>query len=197
MKSCHRIFSPKRFALAGVLVLAACQTSYGDNENSPYFVPAPGTRLILNQPLTIPPDQVAVWLQDGRVLASETVRSYYPHCKLELRQRLPQPQRVEPDEFMVTRVARSLLHSVRAPGPAAEGAFVAVGFGFGLAGSTRVETFVTRLDLGSARQPEVLRMTCGQWGYREDPYNGRYVTIGEVRRALGDIFTLRLAETTR
>ena len=184
MKSCRSL------VLAAALALPACQTSFEGSEDSPYYVVSPGTRLILNQTLTIPAEQVAVWLQDGRVVPADDVRMYYPHCKFELRRRLATTQTVAPDEFVVTRVSRSLLHSVHAP--AVDRLLAGVGFGFNLGGNgPSVQTFATRMDLGSDRQPDVMRLTCGQWGY---PYDGQHVTVNEIRRALGDVFAVRPVE---
>lgn len=184
MKSCLRTL-----LLLTTITLGACQTSYEGDENSPYYAIPPGTRLVLKQPLTIPPEQVSVWLQDGRVIAPNDARVYYPHCKFESRRRLPTPQTVTPDEFVVTRVTRALTHSVRLPDPT-ERLHAAVGIGMNISyDGPSVQTFATRMDLGSDRQPEVLRMTCGQWGY---PYDGVHVTIQEIRAALGTVFELRL-----
>lgn len=195
MKSCRSVL-----LLAGAFALAACQTTYEGNEDSPYYVVPPGTPLLLNQPLTIPPEQVSVWLQDGRVIDANDARMYYPHCKFEVRERMPTAQTVTPDEFIVTRVTRSLMHSVRAPDPSERMvARIGVGFGFGAGinmgtNGPSVQTFATRMNLGSDRQPNVMRLTCGHWDY---PYDGRHLTISEIRNALGGVFDLRLAQPGR
>ena len=191
MRSCRSVL-----LLAGAFALAACQTSYEGNEDSPYYVVPPGTPLLLKQPLTIPPEQVSVWLQDGRVVDANDARMYYPHCKFEVRERMPTAQTVAPDEFIVTRVTRSLMHSVRAPEPSARMvARVGVGVGINMgADGPSVQTFATRMNLGSGRQPNVMRLTCGHWDY---PYDGRHLTINEIRHALGDVFDLRLTQAGR
>ena len=182
MKSC-------RSTLLLTLALTACHTTYDGNENSPYYVVPPGSRLALNQTLTIPAEQVGVWLQDGRVIAPNDTRMYYPHCKFESRRRLPTAQTIAPDEFIVTRITRALMHSVRIPA-ASDRLLAAFGFGINIGGDgPSVQTFATRMDLGSDRQPDVMRLTCGQWGY---PYDGRHVTIAEIRGALGILFDLRV-----
>lgn len=187
MRSC-----PRTLLLVVGIALGACQTNYAGNENSPYYVLPPGTRLVLKQTLTIAPEQVAVWLQDGRVIAANDARVYYPHCKLESRRRLSTPQTVAPDEFIVTRVTRALTHSVRLP-DATERLHTALGIGINIGNDgPSVQTFATRMDMGSDRQPHVMRMTCGQWAY---PHDGQHLTIAEIRHALGSIFELRLAET--
>lgn len=188
MRSCRSLL-----VLAAV-ALAACQTTYEGNEDSPYYVVPPGTPLVLKRPLAIPPEQVSVWLQDGRVIDANDARVYYPHCKLEVRERMPTAQTVAPDEFIVTRVTQSLMHSVRAPEPSARMvARVGVGINMGTDGPS-VQTFATRMNLGSGRQPHVMRLTCGHWDY---PYDGRHLTISEIRHALGDVFDLRLAQPGR
>jgi len=53
-----------------------------------------------------------------------------------------------------------------------------------------IQVYVTRLSLKSEKQPEVFRLSCGQWGY---PPQLEHVTIGEMRKALGEILTLTLA----
>lgn len=188
MRSCRSLL-----VLAAV-ALAACQTTYEGNEDSPYYVVPPGTPLVLKRPLAIPPEQVSVWLQDGRVIDANDARVYYPHCKLEVRERMPTAQTVAPDEFIITRVTQSLMHSVRAPEPSARMvARVGVGINMGVDGPS-VQTFATRMNLGSGRQPHVMRLTCGHWDY---PYDGRHLTISEIRHALGDVFDLRLAQPGR
>ena len=185
MKSCR-----SALLLTVTLALAACQTNYDGNEGSPYYMVPPGARIALNQTLTIPPEQVSVWLQDGRVINPNDTRVYYPHCKFESRRRLPTAQVIEPDEFIVTRVTRALMHSVRFPA-ASERLLAAVEFGLNIGhDGPSVQTFATRMNLGSDRQPDVMRVTCGQWGY---PYDGQHVTIAEIRHAFGAIMTLRLA----
>lgn len=185
MKSCRSVL-----LLTATLALAACQTHYDGNEDSPYYTVVPGARLVLNQTLTVPAEQVAVWLQDGRVIAANDARVYYPHCKFELRRRLPTAQTVAPDEFIVTRVTRALMHSVQAP--TTERWLAAIGFGLNIGrDGPSVQTFATRLDLGSARQPDVMRLTCGQWGY---PNEGQHLTVRDIRRAVGEILTLHLPD---
>lgn len=187
----HRLALPLVVGLA----LAACQTTrYEGDESSPYYAPPVGTRVILNRAITIPPEQVSVMLQNGRIVPPGEINTYYPHCKFEVRRRLDVPQTVKPDEFVVTRVERNLLHSVEAGTTLHTRASVGIGIGIGVGGGVNgdgpsVQTYATRMDLRSDTQPDVFRLTCGQWGY---PYDGEHVSVNGMRKALGDVITLRL-----
>lgn len=187
----------RRLPLALVLglVLAACQTSrYEGDESSPYYAPPVGTRVILNREITIPPDQVSVMLQGGQIVRPGEVNTYYPHCKFEVRRRLDVAQTIKPGEFVVTAVRRNLLHSVDSGTQLYARASVGIGMGISVGGGVNgdgpsVQTYATRMDLHSDTQPDVFRLTCGQWGY---PYDGKHVSVDEMRRALGDVITLHL-----
>ncbi|NNG14194.1 MAG: hypothetical protein HKM22_03455 [Gammaproteobacteria bacterium] len=52
------------------------------------------------------------------------------------------------------------------------------------------ENYMTVLYLHSDRQPDVFRMTCQHW---EAPSDAQHLTIKQIRQALGDLFTLKLA----
>lgn len=183
-----------------VLTLVACQTTrYDGDESSPHFAPPAGTRVMLNRELTIPPEQVSVMLQNGQVVRPAEVNTYYPHCKFEVRRRLDVPQTVKPGEFLVTRVERNLLHGVDAGTARYARVSVGIGIGINMGGGVSgdgpsVQTYATRMNLRSDTQPDVFRLTCGQWGY---PYDGEHVSINGMRRALGDIITLRLPPVQR
>lgn len=203
MKSCRREASllPARWApgcemfsrgaiAALALSLCACQSNGPADAGL-----APGARVVLHRSLTIPAEETGVWLQDGRVLTAGEVQRYYPHCRLEVRRRLAQTQTVEPDEFIVTRVSQTLLHTVRATPPGVDPMAVKVGFRFASDGGPSIQTLATLVDLGSNRQPDVMRLSCGQ--LEVPPQYIRHVTLGDIRGALGDVITLRLGDQDR
>jgi hypothetical protein len=57
-----------------------------------------------------------------------------------------------------------------------------------------LQTYSTRMMLRSTRQPGVFRLSCGQTAL---PHEGQHVSINEMRKALGGIFTLELAKKNR
>ena len=52
-------------------------------------------------------------------------------------------------------------------------------------------TYSTTMYLESRIQPDVFRMECKRWDW---PADGKFLSINEMRQALGDYFTLTLAE---
>jgi len=181
-----------RFAISALAVLlSACQTMYDGNEDSPYYLVPVGSTLILHNAVAIPPQRAGVYLQGGQILPLAQVNQYYPHCKFEVRAPREMAQTVTPDEFAIAKSVQEVVHAMRADHIQLARVSVGISIGLGIdGGGPSVQTYATRMDLRSANQPEVFRLTCGQWEY---PPFARHVTIGEMRRALGAVFTLRLA----
>lgn len=179
-------------------LLVACQTSaYEGNENSPFYLVPAGSTVTLTRNLTVPAEQVAVFLQGGEVVASGGINQYYPHCKFELQRRLDKAQTVQPDSFEITKVVQEIGHSVALDG--VQFAEVSVGFGIHISANgdgdgASLQTWSTRMTLRSARQPEVFRLSCGQAAL---PPEGRHVSINEMRKALGGVLTLEVARKNK
>lgn len=188
----------KDFAIAlGVgLLLTGC-VSYEGNESSPYYRVPVGSQLTLHREIEIPPDQVGVFIQDGKLLPSSAgMRNYYPHCKFEINTRRDVTRTVAPDQFEITRtVQEENTHAVGLDTLQFARVSISVGVGIGMRvgditdNGVSITTYATRMYLRSTAQPEARVLSCGQWGY---PPDLEHVTIQEIRRALGDIFTLTL-----
>lgn len=168
-----------------VLAFAGCAVT--PSPDSPHTRVPVGSRLVLTQPLTIPPRAVATYIQDGRALNYGAVDRYYPHCKFELYDLADERRTVAPDTFTVTRVVRDTLE-VQAP-TLQRFAAVAGGFaGFGEDGGAPIALEnQTILYIESSRQPGVYRLTCNYW---DQPFESRHLTINEIRTALGDLIRL-------
>jgi hypothetical protein len=178
--------------LSVVGFLAACQTAaYEGNENSPFYPVPAGSTLTLTRSVTIPADQVAVYLQGGEVVPAGRINQYYPHCKFELIHRRDTGQTVRPDDFEIIRVVQETGHSVALTGLQLAQMSVGIGINVGMdRDGSSLQTYSTRLMLRSARQPQVFRLSCGQAAL---PHEGQHVSINEMRKALGNLFTLELA----
>lgn len=172
-------------------MLSACQT-YAGNENSPYYVVPAGSRLTLQQELTIPPDELSVFIQNGRVLRNAEVQHYYPFCKFELYQKSATQRTVRPDEITITRAMQQRRQT---------GAFTDAGAlhfaRLSLAQDEddgddgQIQSYTTRMNLRSEKQPDIFRLTCAQWAYPGD-IGDRHLTIAEIRRTLEPVFALHL-----
>lgn len=177
-------------------LLAACQTTaYEGNENSPFYLIPVGSTVTLTRNLTIPANQVAVFLQGGDVVASGGTNQYYPHCKFELRRRLDTAQTVQADSFEITKVTQEIGHSVTLDDLQLAGVSIGIGIHAGAdSDGASLQTYSTRMTLRSARQPEVFRLSCGLAAL---PHEGQHVSINEMRKALGNVLTLDVAKKTR
>jgi hypothetical protein len=164
------------------VLLSACQTpaTYEGQEDSPYYVVPAGSRVALNREITIAADQLAVYIQGGRILPRPQLNSYHPYCKFELRDLSPEPRPVAPDDFTVTRVHLNVFYSraayLRLADIDDDG--------------TGIWVYTTIMELQSARQPEVSRLLCEQWNVPPDSY---HVSITEMRRTLDELFSLRIS----
>lgn len=175
-----------------MLFVTACQSWYQGDEESTFFVPPVGSTLTLNRAVTIPEDETSVYLQNGKIMSFRDIDKYYPHCKFELWTRPSTPQNVQAGGFVIKRAVQDITVGARSPGRtmlAAVGIGIVIGQG-GDGDGSPMQTFATHLYLQSPQQPDVYRMTCQQWAYLS---TGEHVTVNEIRHALGEIFTLRLA----
>jgi len=178
----HRLF-----ILLMLLPLSACQTSASSDEDSPLWLPPPGSRLILNQPINIPAQSAAVVLQGGRVVSGKDINHYHPNCRLEVQKLSDSPQTLQPDEFVIRRArqeTRTAWHGDRLR--------VARRVSSDSNGGPSFFMFQTIFELQSVTQPQVRWLTCEQWG---DPATGQHLTLREIRNALGNIMRVELPAT--
>jgi hypothetical protein len=168
-----------------VILLTACESSQTvRDEDSQFFSVPLRSTFTLHTEITIQPDNTSVYLQFGNIEPVGNIDFYKPHCKFELYTISEQARQVRPDTFTVTRIVdQSEDVSLEWPRYAA----MAMG---AYDGPVHL-TFSTTMYLDSKMQPDVFRMTCKRWDW---PATGEYLSINEMRQALGDYFTLTLAE---
>jgi hypothetical protein len=175
--------SGRNWSLLCVALLSACVTHPFD-ENSRFSAIPTGSGLVLNQTIEIAPDQVAVYMQDGKLMAHAAMNHYRLHCKFEIYTMADVSRQVEPDIFTVIRVVdESDLVSLQLL-PTASLTMVMGDAGPGIVTDTTV------IYLKSEKQPDVYRMSCMQWN---DVSQQRYPSINEMRKAMGKIFSLKIA----
>jgi len=175
-------------------LLSACQTaSYQGDENSPYYVVPAGSRLVLNQKLSVEPDQVGVYVQHGKIMKFTDVDKYAPFCKFELSKRVDQARTVDPDEIEIIKAIQDPKYHTFARAGLRQTTpqkvrFLAQGGAFD-SGGPSLQSFTVQMDLRSSSQPDIFRMTCGRWSTYPSTYE--HLSIAEIRRTLEPLFTLR------
>ncbi|RTZ73354.1 MAG: hypothetical protein DSZ00_03040 [Gammaproteobacteria bacterium] len=146
-----------------------------------------GYRLILHQPIVIPPQRTRIFIQGGRIVGTG-FDSYEVSCNIEVRKLKDEPQRIEPDTFVVNLV-QDFFEEVAAIGWKAQ--TVA---GLGLAGAD-VDGSPSMIYRGyhfwlhSPTQPDVIRLTCR--GVFADPWEAYPPTYEEIEATLGRVASLK------
>lgn len=172
------------------LLLSACSFVPPKDVNSTFYSPPVGSILTLKRKITIPANDARVRIQNGEIQPSYfALDSYYPNCEFELYSVSEKSREVMPDKFTITKVVRNeeIVSLVSPTQVAASGFTASIGFG----DSSPIFDYQTVMNLRSANQPDVFKLTCMQW---EDPNDGDHVTITQIRKTLGNIFELTLAE---
>ncbi len=172
------------FILSALIIsLTSCAYQPPKNVNSTYYAPPVGTTLQLHSAITMPANEAQVLIQYGKVVTSYWgVDAYYPNCNFELRNNAEVEQIIEPDTFTITRVTRDT-ENVRLHLPT-----MLASSGSGGAGPPNTDS-ITRMELRSDKQPEVMRMSCQKW---DDPNEASHLSIEQIRQTLKPLFTLEL-----
>lgn len=190
--------------VAGVM-LSACQSSSTVRDDTAgLFRQLQGGSLVLKQAVTIPARKARVFIQAGRPREAKNlfggtfrlrdpnslrgggIDHYQPHCALEIDAVDHAGFTIEPDDFRISRVQRSLTQ-------------VVMGIPLRLAALTLADGSDKRgtggyyegyhLWLTSARQPAVRRLTC--YGSYAGPSDVKAPTLAEIGSALGDLAEIR------
>jgi hypothetical protein len=171
--------------------LAACQTAYQGNKSSPYYVVPAGTQLVLTQELRFDPDQLSVYVQEGRLLPLRAIQFYAPFCKFELLHRDTAARTVTPDQITIVGAFQHRNdgpYSRRDRRPRTQLAATALSAQMGGGAGSPLYSYVTFMNLRSEKQPEIFRLACLRWAY---PGMDEHLSIAEIRQTLNPVFTLR------
>ncbi|MDT8281915.1 MAG: hypothetical protein RQ982_03780 [Gammaproteobacteria bacterium] len=172
-----------------MLSIAGCSSNVIKDENSPFYSVPEGSTLLLNQSLTIEGEQVATYVQDGKVMAESEVDKFRPNCKFELYTISELQRTVTADSFEIIKVVDEIETS-----SLKRQTQLAVLDGFSVAGMldrSYMFNYATMMYLHSESQKDVYRMTCQHW---EDVMHNRYLSILQMRQAMGEVFTLQIKE---
>jgi len=172
-----------------MLSISGCNTNDTKDEASRFYAVPEGSTLLLNQSLTIDGDQVAIYVQDGKVMAEREVDKFRPNCKFEIYTMSELQRTVDADSFEIIKVVDEIETSSLKSRPQ-----LAALHGFSVTGMldrNSMFNYATMMYLRSERQKDVYRMTCQHW---EDVMDNRHLSILQMRQAMGDVFTLQIKE---
>lgn len=176
----------RQAAIASMLMLlSACNINDTKDEASVFYSVPAGSSIVLNQDLTISGDQVATYVQNGELMSYDAVNKYNPNCKFEIYTMSEEQRMVEVDTFEVTKVVDEIESSSLQKNT--QLAMLGDAYAIGMLDRSYVFNYATMMYLKSEKQKDVYRMTCQHW---EDMHDDRYLTVAQMRQAMGDIFTL-------
>lgn len=142
---------------AALLVLVSCRTADPRDESSTGFGLKPGSRLVLNETLSLPSGRRRVYLQFGRVMKKKD-DDFSVACHFRVLNE--KTTVIEADTFVITKVTDYREDVL-------EGA---------------IEDYSTELLLESPAQPQVLKLRCHKW---DSPSLGKPPTFTQIKRAVG------------
>jgi hypothetical protein len=168
-----------------LLLLAACNTGPYP-VSSPYFQIPAGSKLLLKQELTIPPNAGRVYIQYGKVVTPKEKDNYHAHCWFLSWDVLASAQVIKPDTFIITHSQQQESVVMRQ----ARLQFAMNGFGLhGDDGAPMALVYSTEMWIHSETQPAIRRFTCSHW---EDPLDANHLTVGQMQKVLGQIAEIQL-----
>jgi hypothetical protein len=178
-----------KYYLAGLVMvfLAGCTVNDTKDEDSVFYAVPVGSVLVLNQQVDIRGDQVAVYVQNGELMQYREVNFYKPNCKFEIYTMSEQARTVSQDRFEIVKVEDDIESSALQKTTRLAALDDAVTYG--LLDKSYVFNYATLMYLQSEQQKDVYRMTCQHW---EDVMDDRYLSVTQMRQAMGDVFTLEI-----
>ncbi len=170
-----------------ILFSSGCSWNPGDASGNPYYYPRAGSKIVLNQRLSIRPDTASVSFQYGKITTSYS--RFDPYCKIRVRDVRPVTQTIMPDTFTVTSsgyhtefIAGLSGLSIPLSSPLHSRWRVTVS---GDGPSDITET--VQMTLSSPQQPQVLSLICG--GAENHPAEAEPPTMAEMKQAVGSIMS--------
>jgi hypothetical protein len=190
MKNIQR-FAALMVFLAVLVPSSGCQKTYVHSPWASRATIPVGSELRLLQPLTVPPNDNQVFIQDGNSAPTSGgitygYDQYYPFCYFELHGLAKESRTIEKDTFTITRVYRDETEFVQSK-PVQVASLVLIAGSDGDSGA-RLILETTVMDLHSEKQPAVRRLVCGG-GFDLEPYASP-PTIKEVTEVMQGVAQL-------
>jgi len=171
------------FTLCTALALSACSAPVVKDQNSYLYSVPVGSTLRLNKAITIPANLARRYFQAGKTVLEKDINIYYPHCSLLMNTLVSSERTLQPTSFEIIKVLDDEELAQRYIQYAAN--FI------GQSDGPTIVGYASYYYLRSADAADVRSLECIQWN---DPVAVEYLSINEVRRSLGDYFTLELKD---
>ena len=163
-------------------LLSGCELQPVTDSNSPFYSVPEGSRLILNQQLTIPAGQARIFIQNQQLYNNvNLIDQYHPYCEFEVKTLSQSLQQIQPDDFIIYRVVDEETQAAREPVLYASLKLSDI--------APLLVAYNTTFYLKSAKQPDVLRLNCLHW---DDLNANRYLSFTEISSTLGKVFSFIL-----
>lgn len=166
-----------------LFALSACSRQAILDENSARHSVPVNSILTLNQALEFPPRQARIFFQHGQLMPYTQINKYDAYCEFEINTLKDSIQVIQPDNFTIYKVSIDRRFVSR------DQLFASLSMD--MFRDQDIVGFSDDMYLSSERQPDVRKLSCLQW---DDASDMSYLSIREIRQALGNIFTLRLVK---
>lgn len=190
MKTAIRILSTNIGVSAVLLILSACSQWQVTDPSSPYFMPLPGSKVIVHQRLEVPPGSTRVFFQHGKLIPHRSIFEYDINCELEISKLADTVRYIEPGTYTVTRTRRqyeSIIQNQIQEKPVLLAALniqtAGISASIGDSGGPSMQFEIIRLRLQGEENTLLRELSCR--GALADPADMQMPTIAEMRQALG------------
>ena len=196
MRKEFRIPLTRAGLFAILLILGACSQWQVTNPASPYFMPLPGSKVIVHQRLEVPPGRMRVFFQYGKLIPHRSIFEYDINCELEISKLADTVRYIEPGTYTVTRTRRqfeSIIQNQISDKPVLLAALniqiadiqASVGDS---SGGPSMQFEIIRLRLQGEKNTLLRELACR--GALSDPADMQMPTIAEMRQALGEYVSI-------
>lgn len=187
----------KQFVLPALtILLTSCVTPQPHKEIDFFADIAAGSTLVVNNPLTIPANEVRASMQFGRQVSLQQLDKWEPHCELVVRTLSRQDKEVPAVDFRITRVVSDeepFTRLKKSNKTKTMIASTAEDLSFLYSGDASYTWLIkTYMDLESNEYPDIYRFVCGQvW----DGYTSRRLHMSKFNEAAGEFISITTAGT--
>ena len=165
-------------------LIASCSTTVIKDPDSQFYSIQAGSKLILHKPVKIRANTARTFFQNGNITTEKNLNIYYPHCSITTTSIMKISRTIKPATFQIYKVVDD----------EEEASLVIKYAARNLMSYTDGPTIIGQASyyyLKSNDEPDVVTLECIQWG---DPFYIKYVSINDIRVALGEYFSLVLKD---